>query len=81
MNNHAKLRELLLDILLLEPEEYILELSRDQVETWDSMSVVSISVGVHETFGYHPTPSEATAIRSVKDIVTLLESKGIFFDD
>jgi acyl carrier protein len=81
MNNHAKLQDLLVDVLLLEPEEYSLDLSRSQVDTWDSLAVVSIAVGVDETFGYHPTPDEATAMRSVRDIIRLLESKGITFDD
>ena len=81
MSNHEQLRQLILDILLLEPEEYSLELSRDQVETWDSLSVVSIAVGLNETFGYHPTPSEATTIYCVNDVISLLESKGISFGD
>ena len=49
--------------------------------TWDSLGVVSIGVGLTETFGYHPTPAEATALASVEDIVRLLEAKGIVFDD
>lgn len=81
MGNHDQLKELMLDILLLEPAEYSLELSRDQVETWDSLAVVSIAVGLDETFGYHPTPAEATAIHSVGDIVELLERNGIAFND
>ena len=81
MSNHEQLRQLILDILLLEPEEYSLELCRDQVETWDSLSVVSIAVGLNETFGYHPTPREATAIHCVNDVVSLLEAKGISFGD
>lgn len=81
MNNKEKLQQLILDILLLEPDEYSLGLSRDQVETWDSLSVVSIAVGLNETFGYHPTPSEATAIHSVSDIISLLGRNGISFGD
>ena len=80
MSNHAKLQELLVDVLLLEPDEYSLDLTREHIETWDSLAVVSIAVGVHETFGYHPTPEEATAIHGVRDIIRLLESKGIPFN-
>ena len=80
MTNGEKLRDLLLDVLLLEPEEFRFDLRREDVETWDSLTVVSIAVGVHETFGYHPTPVEATSIAGVQDIVDLLEAKGIAFD-
>jgi acyl carrier protein len=81
MSNYAKLQELILDVLLLESDEFSLDLNRDQVDTWDSLAVVSIAVGVHETFGYHPTPAEATAIHGVRDIIRLLESNGIPFND
>jgi len=79
MTNREKLQELLQDILLLDPSEFHLDLSRDEIETWDSMSVVAIAVGVHEEFGYHPTPEEAMRIRGVRDIIELLETKGISF--
>lgn len=80
MSNLEKLQELIQDVLLLEPDEYSLDLRREDVDTWDSLAVVSIAVGVHETFGYHPTPDEATAIQGVRDVISLLESRGIAFD-
>jgi acyl carrier protein len=79
MNNRDKLQDLIQDILLLDDGEFHFGLNRSDVETWDSMSVVAIAVGVHEEFGYHFTPEEATGIRSVQDIVDLLETKGISF--
>jgi acyl carrier protein len=81
MNNREKLQDLIQDILLLDDGEFHFGLERSNVETWDSMSVVAIAVGVHEEFGYHFTPEEATGIRSVQDIVDLLETKGISFAD
>lgn len=81
MDNMEKLQELLVDVLLLEPQEFSPELSRDQIETWDSLAVVSVAVGLHDTFGYHPTPEEATALHSVQDIIQLLSAHGISFDD
>ena len=53
---------------------------RDDVDTWDSLAVVSIAVGAHETFGYHFTPEEAASIETVSDIRALLEKNGIAFD-
>lgn len=79
MSNHDKLRELIIDTFLLDPSEYSLDLARESVDTWDSLGIVSMAVGVHETFGYHFTPEEATGIERVSDIVRVLESKGISF--
>jgi acyl carrier protein len=50
------------------------------VETWDSFGVVSLAVGIQETFGYHLSPAEAVGIKSVADIISLLSAKGIKFD-
>jgi len=79
MGNHEKLKDLMSDILLLDPDEFRLDLQRAEVGTWDSLAVVSVAVGIQETFGYHPTPEEATAITSIQDIVRLLEMKGVSF--
>ena len=79
MTNREKLQELLQDILLLDPSEFRFDLARDEVETWDSMSVVAIAVGVDETFGYHMSPDEAMRVASVRDIIGILEEKGISF--
>ena len=81
MTNREKLQDLLQDILLLDPSEFRFDLSRDEVETWDSMSVVAIAVGVDETFGYHMSPDEAMRVAGVAEIMTILEEKGISFAD
>lgn len=81
MTNREKLKDLLLDVFLLDPSEFNFDLKREDIQTWDSMGVVAIAVGVHETFGYHFTPDEAASVMSVDDIIRILESKGISFDE
>ena len=79
MNNREKLQDLLLDILLLDSSEFHFDLKREEIQTWDSMGVVAIAVGVDETFGYHFTPEEATSLTGVRDIIRILETKDISF--
>lgn len=81
MTNREKLKNLILDVLLLDPSEFKFELRRDEVGTWDSMGVVALAVGIQQTFGYHLTPDEANGIEVVDDIIKLLTSKGISFDE
>jgi acyl carrier protein len=81
MANRDELKALLQEVFLLTPEEFRFDMTRDDVETWDSLGVVSLAVGVHETFGYHMTPEEASSLRSFGDVVAILESKGIRFDE
>lgn len=81
MTNRQKLKQLLLDVFLLTEEEFSFDLRKDQVDTWDSLGVVSLAVGVQETFGYHFTPEEATGVSSVADVMRILAEHGIRFED
>lgn len=80
MSDREKLKELLQDVFLLEEDEFRLDLAREQVDTWDSLGIVSLAVGVQETFGYHMTPAEANGLESFADLVSLLRSKGAYKD-
>jgi|TARA_B110000495_G_C22944614_1_gene552937 acyl carrier protein len=79
--NRKKLKNLVMDLFLLEEPEFRFDLLREDVEAWDSLGVVSISVGVQETFGYHFTHDEALSVKGVQDIINLLETKGITFGE
>jgi acyl carrier protein len=81
MDNREKLKKVVEDVFLLQPGEFRFDLRRDEVETWDSFGVVSLAVGIQETFGYHFTPAEAVGIKSVGDIISLLSAKGVKFDN
>jgi len=81
MSNKDKLKDLLVEVLILEEGEFRFDLMREDVDSWDSLAVVALAVGVEETFGYHMKPEEALEIRGVRDIIALLESKGISFDE
>ncbi len=81
MENRQKLRDLLMDVLLLSDQEFSFDLHREQVETWDSLAVVAIAAGIDETFGYHLSGDEAVSLAGVGDIVKILEREGISFAD
>jgi acyl carrier protein len=78
--NYERLKDLLVDVLLIDPSEFSLTLTKSAVDTWDSLAVVAVAVGIEEVFGYHPTTQEAMRLQSVQDIIDLLEEKGISFD-
>ncbi len=81
MNNREKLKHLFLDIFLLNHSEFNFELKREKVETWDSLGIVALAVGIEETFGYHLKPKEAIAIKGIPDIINILETNGISFSE
>lgn len=81
MSNRDKLKALLIDVFLLEKDEFSFELKNTDIDTWDSLGTVAMAVGIQETFGYHMKPDEATSVTSVPDIIYMLEQKGILFDE
>jgi acyl carrier protein len=77
MTNAEKLRQLVLDVFLLDRSEFRFDLTRDAIDTWDSLGVVSLSVGIHETFGYQLTPEETANLGGIGELVALLNRNGI----
>ena len=80
MSNSQKLRELVQDVFLLDASEFRFDLTRDEIDTWDSLGVVSLAVGIHDTFGYHMSPDEAASLGGLGDLVTLLNRHGVGID-
>jgi len=78
--NDVKLRNLLVETLLIEDEQYRNENGPDTIETWDSLAMVRIAVGVEEVFGYKMTPEEMVSLDSIGDIKAILRSHDIGFD-
>lgn len=81
MTNKERLKDLVIEVLLLEEGEFRFDLMKSEVDTWDSLAVLALAIGIEESFGYHMRPEEAVAIRGIQDIIKVLESKGISFDE
>jgi acyl carrier protein len=77
--NHEKLRQLILDIFLVPPEAYRPDLRRDEIPTWDSLGIVSLAVGIQDTFGYHLSPEEAMGLQGLSDVIVILQRQGVDF--
>jgi acyl carrier protein len=78
--NDLKLRNLLVETLLIDDDQYRDENGPDTIETWDSLAMVRIAVGVKDTFGYDMTPEEMVSLDSIGDIKAILRSHDIAFD-
>lgn len=77
--NDLKLRNLLVEILLIDDNQYRDENGPDTIETWDSLAMVRIAVGVEEAFGYKMTPEEMVSLDSIGEIKAILRSQDIVF--
>jgi len=72
-----KVKELLAAVLGLNADEITGESTIENVETWDSMAVLSISLAIEEEFSLQLSPEEQLQMNSYEAIVRLLNSKGL----
>jgi Phosphopantetheine attachment site. len=79
--NDIKLRNLLVEILLIEDDQYRDENGPDAIETWDSLAMVRIAVEVERAFGYGMSPEEMVSLESIGDVKAILRSHDIRFDE
>lgn len=49
---------------------------REEIAAWDSLGVLTLIAGLDEEFNIQLTESEIQQMRSVKDILNLIQSKG-----
>ena len=78
--NDQKLLRLLEDILLIDDTQYRDEFGPDEIETWDSLAMVSIATAVEKGFGYAMTPEEMVSLGTIGDIKTVLRAQGVGFE-
>ena len=74
--NDAKLKNILVDILLIDDREYVDNNGPDEIDTWDSLATVNIAARIDEDFGVAVTPEELTDWMCIGDIKACLREKG-----
>ena len=80
-SNNLKLRDLLVDVLLIDDDQYKDEYGPDEIETWDSLASVNIAAAVEKEFGYAMSPEEMASMGSISDIKETLRSRGFEFNE
>ena len=76
-DNDSRLKEILVDVLLIDDSEYIDDNGPDQIGTWDSLATVNIAARIEEVFGQEVTPEELTDWLCIGDIKVSLREKGL----
>lgn len=71
MTEEKKLEEIA-DILEMEAGELNKEMILDDVETWDSVAVLSIIAIMNERFNRFPSSKEILACKTVGDLMALM---------
>ena len=73
MSQEEKL-EILADILELDEEELSEDMVLEDIETWDSVAVLSIIAVMNEKFNRYPMADEIREYRTVGDLMEAMKS-------
>lgn len=65
--------ETIADILELEEEEVREDMVLDEIETWDSVAVLSVIAVINEKFDRFPLAEEIRAYKTIKDLMAAFE--------
>ena len=79
--NDVKLRNLLVDVILIDDDQYRDDYGPAEIASWDSVGMVEIAVAIEQRFGYSLSPDEMVSLRSIGDIKGVLRSQGIDFGE
>ena len=72
----AQLRELMIDVFDVDDLQITPATTAEDVEEWDSLSHVRLVVAVERKFGIKFKNSEIEGLKSVGDLVNLIEAKS-----
>ena len=72
----GQLRDIMLDVFDLDDVQLTPATTADDIEEWDSLSHVRLVVAVERKFGFKLKNAEIEALKSVGDLVTLIESRA-----
>jgi acyl carrier protein len=71
----AELREIMIDVFDIDELEVTEATTAEDVEEWDSLSHVRLVVAVERKFGFKFKNSEIESLKTVGDLVGLIQAK------
>lgn len=74
-----KLRDIF--VTLFDDKEFLLdpEVALRNIKNWDSLTLISLAVSIEKVFKVKFPAADVYAIRTIADVIKLLESKGVSF--
>lgn len=76
----SKLQKTLADIFGLKPAEITTELTREDIETWDSLKQMDLVLSLERAYDLTLEIQDIIGMTSVSAIVKALEGKGVKFE-
>ena len=71
------LKRLVIEVLLIEDEEYQDANGPDEIPTWDSLATVAIASAIEKSFGIRVPPDDMAAFNCIGDIREFCRAQGL----
>jgi acyl carrier protein len=76
-----RLRQVVADVLEVEPEQLCPETDLITIETFDSVGILTLMIALDEQAGIKLGPSDMRDVRYYRDIESLAEGRGVALTD
>ena len=72
-----RLKRVVIDVLLIEDEEFVDANGPDDISSWDSLAALMLAAGIEKEFGLAVPPDEMAMFNCIGDIRQFCRAKGI----
>lgn len=72
-----KIYLILSDLLDRDENDFSLDSSSDQFETWDSVATINLTVALEDEFGVVLSAEDVESLTSVRAIMNVLQKQGV----
>ena len=73
----VRLKQLVVDVLLIEDDEYQDGFGPDEIANWDSLATVSIAAAIEQAFRIPVPPDDMAAFNTIGDIKQFCRAHGL----
>ena len=73
----ARLKRTIIDVLLIEDDEYVDANGPDEIESWDSLAAVMLASAIEKEFGVHVPADEMACFNCIGDIRQFCRVNGL----
>jgi acyl carrier protein len=77
MTAAEQLKRLVIDILLIEDDEYQDANGPDEIATWDSLATVTLASAIERSFGVKVPPDDMAAFNCIGDVKQFCRAQGL----
>ena len=77
--NDRALRQVLVEVLLIDDDQYRDDFGPAQIGSWDSLGMIEIALAVEQRFGVTLQPEQMVTLQTIGELKDHLREQGVAF--